>query len=47
MNAFWGLGQLMFSKTVIVVDKDVDVQDLARGRLDRRHAHTIRSATSR
>ena len=29
MNAFWGLGQLMFSKTVIVVDKDVDVQNEA------------------
>ena len=28
MNAFWGLGQLMFSKTVIVVDKDVNVQDV-------------------
>jgi 4-hydroxy-3-polyprenylbenzoate decarboxylase len=28
MNAFWGLGQLMFSKTIIVVDKDVDVHDL-------------------
>jgi 4-hydroxy-3-polyprenylbenzoate decarboxylase len=27
MNAFWGLGQLMFSKTIIVVDKDVDVQN--------------------
>jgi 4-hydroxy-3-polyprenylbenzoate decarboxylase len=27
MNAVWGLGQLMFSKTVIVVDKDVDVQN--------------------
>ena len=27
MNAFWGLGQLMFSKTIIVVDKDVNVQD--------------------
>jgi 4-hydroxy-3-polyprenylbenzoate decarboxylase len=27
MNAFWGLGQLMFSKVIIVVDKDVDVQD--------------------
>ena len=24
MNAFWGLGQLMFSKSVIVVDKDVE-----------------------
>jgi 3-polyprenyl-4-hydroxybenzoate decarboxylase len=21
MNAFWGLGQLMFSKTIVVVDK--------------------------
>jgi 4-hydroxy-3-polyprenylbenzoate decarboxylase len=29
MNAVWGLGQLMFSKTVIVVDKDVDVQNEA------------------
>jgi 4-hydroxy-3-polyprenylbenzoate decarboxylase len=28
MNAFWGLGQLMFSKTIIVVDKDVDVHDV-------------------
>jgi 4-hydroxy-3-polyprenylbenzoate decarboxylase len=28
MNAFWGLGQLMFSKTIIVVDHDVDVQDV-------------------
>ena len=28
MNAVWGLGQLMFSKTVIVVDKDVNVHDL-------------------
>lgn len=29
MNAFWGLGQLMFSKTIIVVDKDVNAQDLS------------------
>jgi 4-hydroxy-3-polyprenylbenzoate decarboxylase len=29
MNACWGLGQLMFSKTVIVVDADVDVQNEA------------------
>jgi 4-hydroxy-3-polyprenylbenzoate decarboxylase len=28
MNACWGLGQLMFSKTVIVVDQDVDVHDV-------------------
>jgi 4-hydroxy-3-polyprenylbenzoate decarboxylase len=29
MNAFWGLGQLMFSKTIVVVDKEVDVHDLS------------------
>src|SRR5206468_6815989 len=29
MNAFWGLGQLMFSKTIIVVDNDVDVHDVS------------------
>src|ERR1700690_1162106 len=29
MNAFWGLGQLMFSKTIIVVDKDVNAQDVS------------------
>ena len=28
MSAFWGLGQLMFSKTVVIVDKDVNVHDL-------------------
>jgi len=28
MSAVWGLGQLMFSKTVIIVDKDVNVHDL-------------------
>ena len=27
MNACWGLGQLMFSKTIVVVDADVNVQD--------------------
>jgi len=30
MHAFWGLGQLMFSKTIVVVDKDVDVHDLGQ-----------------
>jgi len=30
MNAFWGLGQLMFSKVVIVVDRDVDIHDLGQ-----------------
>ncbi len=29
MSAVWGLGQLMFSKTVIIVDKDVNVHDLS------------------
>jgi len=28
MHAIWGVGQLMFSKFVIVVDEDVDVQDV-------------------
>jgi 4-hydroxy-3-polyprenylbenzoate decarboxylase len=27
MHAFWGLGQLMFSKVILVVDKDVNVHD--------------------
>jgi 4-hydroxy-3-polyprenylbenzoate decarboxylase len=29
MSAFWGLGQLMFSKCILVVDKDVDVRNEA------------------
>ncbi|ADL12051.1 menaquinone biosynthesis decarboxylase [Acetohalobium arabaticum] len=29
MNAVWGLGQMMFTKIVIVVDKDVDVQNIS------------------
>ena len=29
MNAVWGLGQLMFSKTVVIVDKDVNVHDVS------------------
>ncbi len=28
MNACWGLGQLMFSKIIVVVDSDVNVQDV-------------------
>jgi 4-hydroxy-3-polyprenylbenzoate decarboxylase len=28
MNALWGLGQMMFTKIIIVVDDWVDVQDL-------------------
>jgi 4-hydroxy-3-polyprenylbenzoate decarboxylase len=29
MNAIWSLGQAMFTKCVVVVDEDVDVQDIA------------------
>ncbi len=29
MNAIWSLGQAMFTKVIMVVDEDVDVQDLA------------------
>jgi 4-hydroxy-3-polyprenylbenzoate decarboxylase len=28
MSSIWGLGQLMFSKIIVVVDRDCDVQDL-------------------
>ena len=28
MHAIWGLGQAMFSKVIVVVDEDVDVQDV-------------------
>jgi 4-hydroxy-3-polyprenylbenzoate decarboxylase len=27
MNALWGLGQMMFTKVIVVVDEDVDVQN--------------------
>ena len=27
MHAIWGLGQAMFSKVIVVVDEDVDVQN--------------------
>lgn len=27
INALWGMGQMMFSKMIVVVDKDVNVQD--------------------
>jgi 4-hydroxy-3-polyprenylbenzoate decarboxylase len=29
MHAIWGLGQAMFSKVIVVVDEDVDVQNLS------------------
>ena len=34
MHAIWGLGQAMFSKCIVVVDEDVDVQDVERSRLE-------------
>lgn len=30
MHALWGMGQLMFTKTIIVVDADCSVQDLSK-----------------
>jgi 4-hydroxy-3-polyprenylbenzoate decarboxylase len=29
MSAIWGLGQAMFSKCIVVVDEDVDVQNIS------------------
>src|SRR5262249_34907467 len=29
MHAIWGLGQAMFSKCIVVVDEDVDVQNVS------------------
>jgi 4-hydroxy-3-polyprenylbenzoate decarboxylase len=29
MNAIWSLGQAMFTKCIVVVDEDCDVQDMA------------------
>src|SRR3970282_1816636 len=31
MSAIWGLGQAMFTKCIVVVDHDVDVQDVREG----------------
>ena len=28
MHALWGLGQMMFTKVIIVVDRDVDVHNM-------------------
>ena len=39
MHAIWGLGQAMFSKCIVVVDEDVDVQNVPRGRLERAQQH--------
>ena len=38
MSAFWGLGQLMFSKCIVVVDKDVERAGRSGSRVDRGHA---------
>ncbi len=35
MHAVWGLGLLSLSKSVVIVDEDVDVHDYARGVLHR------------
>jgi len=29
MHALWGLGQMMFTKTLIIVDHDVNIHDLS------------------
>jgi len=28
-SSIWGLGQMMFTKTVVIVDSDVDVQNVS------------------
>ena len=30
LSAIWGLGQMMYTKMIIVVDRDVDVQDISK-----------------
>jgi 4-hydroxy-3-polyprenylbenzoate decarboxylase len=30
MHALWGLGQMMFTKMIMVFDRDVDVQDIGQ-----------------
>ncbi len=42
MNAIWSLGQAMFTKCIVVVDEDVDVQDTGR-----RHAEGVQPHRSR
>ena len=39
MHAIWGLGQAMFSKCIVVVDEDVDVQNVQRGLLEGPEQH--------
>ena len=42
MHAIWGLGQAMFSKCIVVVDEDVDVQNVSESGLE--SAEQYRSA---
>ena len=39
MHAIWGLGQAMFTKTIVVVDEDVERAKPRRGRLARTEQH--------
>ncbi len=39
MHAIWGLGQAMFSKCIVVVDEDVDVQNVERGGVEGAEQH--------
>ena len=39
MHAIWGLGQAMFSKCIVVVDEDVDVQNVERSGMEGAQQH--------
>jgi hypothetical protein len=45
MNAIWSLGQAMFTKVIVVVDHDVNVQDFRARWCGRRCARSTRNAT--
>ncbi len=45
MNAIWSLGQAMFTKVVVVVDHDVDVQNFAGSGVEGAVRDRSRSAT--
>ena len=46
MHAIWGLGQAMFSKCIVVVDEDVDVQNVARSGVEGAEQHRSRARHS-
>ena len=46
MNAIWSLGQAMFTKCIIVVDEDCDVQNVCRGSAARSQQHRSRARHS-